>query len=90
VGGDGAADPGAGELVVNLGDGLVQLGGVGAGGVGVVAADLDLGAQGQPELLRLIRGRAGWLRVVVQVPALAALLRAQVTGTLSAGRAGGL
>ena len=77
AGGNFAADPGPGDLGIELADQFVIAGGVLPGGRGGVAAQLSLGAHGQPELLQLIgRGRAQ-VRLVLQVPALPALHRPQ-------------
>src|ERR1019366_5894134 len=88
VAGDGAADSGAGELVVQFPDQLIEFGRVVTLGFGLVAADLCLGAQGEPVLLRLVGFGLAGAGLVLEVPAVAALLGAQVPGPLGAGRAG--
>src|SRR6266851_7572577 len=57
VAGQVAADAGAGELVIELGDELVELGGVLASGSCLVAADLGMGAEREPAFLLVIRYR---------------------------------
>jgi hypothetical protein len=57
-------------------------------GFGLVAADLGFGAQGEPVLLRLVGVGLAGAGLVLEVPAVAALLGAQVPGSFRAGRAG--
>jgi len=73
AGGDLAADPGAGDLGVELADQLVVIGGVLPGGLSGVPAQLGLGAQDEPELLHLVGGGRGQVRFVLEVPAFPAL-----------------
>src|SRR5215831_19235531 len=80
VGGDLAADPGAGDLDIELVDQRVMIGRVLPGGTGLVAAQLSLGAHGQPELLQLIGRGWGQVRLVLEVPAFPALRRPQRLG----------
>ena len=85
--GEVAADSAGGEFVVELGDELVELGGVVAVGDGRVAADLGVCPQGQPVLLGLVRRRGGEVGFVLEVPAVAALLFPQGLCAFGAGRA---
>jgi hypothetical protein len=78
-----AADAGAGELVIELGDRLVQVGGVLAVSFGLVPKDLGAGAQAEPELLVLIRRRGVIRWFVLEVPAVAALLGPQALTRLA-------
>ena len=81
-----AAHACVGDLLVQLGKELVQVGGVLPGGGGLVAEFLGFGAFLDPPLLilrRRVRGDGGF---VLEVPAFPALRRAQRPGPLGAGR----
>ena len=82
-----AAHPGVGDLLVQLADPLVQLCGVEAFGGQGVPVGLRLGPVGDPGPL-LVVGRVRLDdRLVVQVPAFAALRGAQQPGPFGARRA---
>ena len=87
LGQDVAAHAGAGDLLVQLGGQLVQLGRVLPGRVGLVALLLGLGAVADPGALHVVGLVGGDDGLGVQVPALAALGRPQGLGPLGAGRA---
>jgi hypothetical protein len=75
------------DLVVELGDELVKVGGVLPGRGGLVAVPLGLGAQGDPPLLVLAGRAGGEAGFVLEVPAFPALGGAQGLGPLRARRA---
>jgi hypothetical protein len=82
-----AADPGAGELVVEFADERIKLGGVAAVVLGVVAELLGVGALFQQPGLPVI-GRCGLDDgFVFEVPAFPALRCPQAPGPFRAGRA---
>ena len=85
-----AADTASGQLGVQFGDDVVELGGVLAVRGGFVAHGLCSGTGGKPELLRLIRARRDRVRLGVEVPAIAALLSPQRPGALGARLAHGV
>ena len=84
---DRAAHPGVGDLLVQLADPLVQLGGVEAFGGQGVPVGLRLGPVGDPGPLLVVRRVRLHDRLVVQVPAFAALRGAQQPGPFGAWRA---
>ena len=82
-----AAQSGAGDLLVQFGDQLVQLGRVLPGRLGVVAHGLGLGAVFDPHRLHLIGRRRVGDGFGVQVPAFGALRCAEHLGPFGARRA---
>ena len=82
-----AAHPGPGDLLVQVPDRRVVLGGVLAAGVGLVAVTLGVGAQFDPHALFVVGVVGLDDGLVVEVPAFPALRRAQGLGSFGAGRA---
>ena len=82
-----AAHPGPGDLLVQVPDRRVVLGGVLARGVGLVAATLGVGAQLDPHALFVVGVVGLDDGLVVEVPAFPALRRAQGLGPFGAGGA---
>jgi hypothetical protein len=84
-----AAQPGAGDLLIQLGDQLIQLASIHPGRLGVVAHGLGLSAVLDPRRLHVIGRRRVGDGLGVQVPAFGALRRPQYLGPLGARRAFG-
>ena len=82
-----AAQPGAGDLLVQFGDQLVQLGRVVPRCLGLVAPGLSLGAVLDPHRLHLIRRGRDRDRLGVEVPAFGTLSGPQHLGSFGARRA---